>query len=244
MNSWKDNIYFILVEPQEPGNIGATARAMKNMGFSKLELVNPVPFHTKEAKWMSCQAYEMVKKATIYKTFNEAISEKSLIIGTTRRIGKRRGLIFPLRDSVKRIVMTAKKNKVAILFGREKNGLLNKEVESCGFMLTIPSDPEAASLNLSQSVMLVAYELAQKTYKAEMPEFVEHERIVSLYERIDHILKLLEYIPRGDRQLEKKIMKNLKHFIGRAGLTEWELNMLQGLCTQIEQKINYGSSPN
>ncbi len=239
MNFWKDNIHFILIEPREPGNIGAAARAMKNMGFSKLELVNPVPFHTKEAKWMSCQAYDMVKRAKVYQTFEEAINGKSLIIGTTRRIGKRRGIILPLKDSVKRIVVAAKKNKIAILFGREKNGLLNREVESCGFMITIPSSPEAASLNLSQTVMLVAYELAQKTYKVETPEFVKHERLNTLYERIEYLLKLLDYIPRGDRQIEKKIMKNLKHFIGRAGLTEWELNMLQGLCTQIEEKINF-----
>ena len=239
MSSWKDNIHFILIEPQEPGNIGAVARAMRNMGFSKLELVNPVPFHTKEAKWMSCQAYEMVKKAMVYKTFKEAINGKSLVIGTTRRIGKRRGIILPLRNSVKRIVAAAKKNKIAILFGRERNGLLNQEVEECGFMITIPSEPEAASLNLSQSVMLVAYELAQKTCKTETPEFIGHEKLDALYERIEYLLKLLEYIPRGDRHLEKKIMKNLKHFIGRAGLTEWELNMLQGLCAQIEKKIAF-----
>lgn len=238
MFSWKENIHFILIEPQEPGNIGAAARAMKNMGFSKLELVNPVPFHTKEAKWMSCQAYDMVKKAVVYKTFDEAISNKSLIVGTTRRKGKRRGIILSLKDSIKRITTTAKNNKVGILFGRERNGLLNKEVEECGFMLTIPSNPKCASLNLAQSVMLVAYELAQSSYKTEKPEFVRHEKLAALYNRIESILKMLEYIPRGDRQLEKKIMKNLKYFIGRAGLTEWEFNMLQGLCTQIELKIN------
>lgn len=242
MNSWKDNIHFILIEPQEPGNIGAAARAMKNMGFRKLELVNPVPFYTKEAKWMSCQAYDMVKKAKVYKTFEEAINGKSLIIGTTRRRGKRRGIILPLRDSLKRIIAAAKKNKIAILFGRERNGLLNREVDACGFMITIPSEPEAASLNLSQSVMLVAYELAQKTYKAETPEFIRHEKLNALYKRFEYLLNVLEYIPRGDRQLEKKIMKNLKHFIGRAGLTEWELNMLQGLCTQIEHKIKFSKN--
>ncbi len=239
MSSWKDNIYFILIEPREPGNIGAAARAMKNMGFNKLELVNPAPFHTREAKWMSCQAYDMVKNAIVYKSFKEAINEKNLVIGTTRRLGKRRGIILPLRDSLKRIISAAKNNKIAILFGRERIGLLNKEVDSCGFMITIPSEPEAGSLNLSQSVMLVAYELAQKTYKTESPEFIKNERLDGLYERIEYLLKVLEYIPRGDRQLGKKIMKNLKHFIGRAGLTEWELNMLQGLCAQIENKINF-----
>ncbi len=237
MKNWKDNISFILVEPQEPGNIGASARALKNMGFSNLELVNPIHFYTKEAKWMSCQAYDMLKKAIVYKTFDEAIKEKSLIVGTTRRMGKRRGLIIPLKNSVKKIISTAKKNKVAILFGRERNGLTNQEIEECGFLITIPSDPDAPSINLAQSVLLVAYELAQKTYTKELPEMVTLERLKALYERINSILKLLDYIPRGNSDLERRIMRNLKHLIGRAGLTEWEMNMVYAICSQVEIKI-------
>jgi TrmH family RNA methyltransferase len=209
---------------------------MKNMGFGNLELVNPVPFHKKEAKWMACQAYDMVRHAVVHDTFEDAVKDKGLIAGTTRRLGRRRGLILPLKDSVKRIITTARNNRVAILFGRERNGLSNYEIDECGFLITIPSNPEAASLNLAQSVLLVAYELAQKTYKKEFPELVEHARLAALYERIDLVLKLFEYIPRGDRSLEKKIIKNLKHFIGRAGMTEWELNMIHGILTQVERK--------
>ncbi len=75
-------------------------------------------------------------------------------------------MILPLRDSVKRIISSAKKNKVAILFGREKNGLTNEEVDKCGFLITIPANPYAPSLNLAQSIMLVAYEIGYKNYSA------------------------------------------------------------------------------
>jgi TrmH family RNA methyltransferase len=238
MNSFKDNISFILIEPGEPGNIGASARALKNMGFRNLELVNPGEFLTEEAKQMACNAADILEKAKVYPKFNNAVKDKNLIIGTTRRLGRKRGLIIPVKESIRRIIASAKKNKVAILFGRERNGLTNKEVERCGFLITIPSDPLDPSLNLAQSVMLVAYELSQKMYKTAWPALVPNAAIKPLYAHIQSTLKLLEYMPRGDADLEKKIMKNLRHFIGRAGLMEWELKMLHGICTQVERKVN------
>ncbi len=237
MESWKNNIFFVLIEPQEPGNIGSAARAIKNMGFENLELVNPIYFLTKEAKWMACQAYDIVKKATVYPSINEAIKDKNLIIGTTRRLGKKRGLIIPLRESIKRIISSAKKNRVAILFGREKNGLTNEEVDKCGFLITIPAAPSAPSLNLAQSVMLVAYEIGHKNYSVEVPKLVKQNEIDYLLKHIESTLKLLEYIPRGNRDLEKKIMRNIKHLIRRGGVTDWEVRMLHGICSQIEKKI-------
>ena len=234
---WKDNVFFILVEPQEPGNVGAAARALQNMGFRNLELVTPGYFRTKEAKRMAYQAYNLLKQAPVYAKFDDAIHDKHLIVGTTRRLGTRRGLIVPLKDSVRRIITTAKRNKVAIVFGRERNGLTNQEVNKCGLLVTIPSEPVTPSLNLAQSVLLVAYELSQKSYKTASPELVKHENVIALYEKIASTLKRLEYIPRGDNDLEKQIMRNLKHLIGRSGLTEWELKMLYGICSQIGKKL-------
>jgi TrmH family RNA methyltransferase len=237
MKNWKDNISFIIVEPKEPGNIGASARALKNMGFTKLELVKPVAFMTDEAKCMSCNALDVLEHAKVYPGFNDAIKNKAMVIGTTRRIGKQRGPILPVTASIKRIIPAAKKNNIAILFGREDRGLLNKEIEQCGFLMTIPADPSSPSLNLSQSVLLVAYELSHRTYKNASPELVHHKNIAALYHHINMTLKRLGYIPRGDRDLEKKIMTNLKHLFGRSGLTDWEYKMLRGICTQIEKKM-------
>ena len=237
MKNWKDNISFVLVEPREAGNIGASARALKNMGFTNLELVKPVAFMTDEAQWMACNAVDILQKAPVYSRFKDAIREKNLIVGTTRRLGKKRGLILPVKDGVKRIIKAARRNKVAILFGRERNGLHNTEVEECGFLLTIQSAPSFPSLNLAQSVLLLAYELSQKDYKTASPEIVNHDTLATLFRHIDTTLRLLEFIPRGDKNLKKKIMTNLKHLFGRSGLTEWECNMLHGICTQIEKKI-------
>jgi TrmH family RNA methyltransferase len=234
---WKDNVSFILVEPGKPGNIGAAARALKNMGFRGLELINPCEFLSEEAKSMACNAGDVLMKARVYPDFGDAVREKNLVIGTTRRRGRQRGLIIPIEDGVKRIMAAAKRNKVGILFGREKNGLTNREVEECSFLMTIPSDSFSPSLNLAQSVMLVAYELGRKSYRAASPVLVKQGELDDLYRHIQTTLRILEYIPRGSRHIEKKIMINLKHLLGRGGLTEWELKMLRGICGQIEKRI-------
>jgi len=345
MENWKDNVSFVLVEPKESGNIGASARAIKNMGFMNLCMVNPPSQLTDEARWFACNALDVLESARSYPDFKSAIADKAIVVGTSRRTGKRRGMILPLEQGAKKIIERAKAGKVAILFGREAKGLLNEEVDECGLLLTIPTSKEHRSLNLSQAVIIVAYELLKAGYAddkeakgetdqtkgqgrmdiqnvnlpsnthkdsaTDLPKFpsplrgdgvgggvqqwslhpplnplpsregttngksansksleeqraaekrrtrnsrqkpsprmfesgefgtqlVSYEEISTLYNRMTETLKLLEYIPRGDRDLEAKIMQNLKHFIARAGLTEWELNMLHGILTQIEKKV-------
>lgn len=177
MKSWKDNISFILIEPREPGNIGSSARALKNMGFKNIELVKPVHFFTVEARFMACDAVDVLEQAIVHSDLKDAIKDKSLVIGTTRRLGKQRGLIIPVKESIKRIIQTAKKNRVAILFGREDKGLSNKEVEKCGFLITIPTNSSSPSLNLAQSILLVAYELSQKEYTGTIPAIIKLEEL-------------------------------------------------------------------
>lgn len=237
MNTWKDNISFILVEPKEAGNIGASARAMKNMGFRNLELVKPRKVLTDEAKRMACDAVDLLERAKIHSSLGEAMHDKGLIVGTTRRLGRRRGVILPLKDGIKKAVTYAKKNRVAFLFGREDKGLRNRDVDECGYLITIPSDSVSPSLNLAQSVLLVAYELGQRTYRASAPELVKHADLEMLYRHLASALRLLEYIPKGSRDMEERILRNLRHLIGRAGLTDWELRLLHGICSQIEKKM-------
>jgi len=262
LKDWKDNVYFVLVEPKEPGNIGASARAIKNMGFRNLCLVKPPPVEGGEGRWFARNAHDVLDAAVSFGSVSEAISDKALVVGTTRRRGKRRGILMPADEGAVRLYEVAARNKVAVLFGREARGLFNDEVEECGFMLTIPSGKEQPSLNLSHAVLIIAYELflaefggrASAADKAKSggpyvvrpggdqnPELAEHSMVEDLYGRISGLLELLEYVPRGDRDLMNKIMVNLKHFIGRAGLTEWEANMLYGLCWQVEKKV--GKTP-
>jgi TrmH family RNA methyltransferase len=242
------------VEPKEPGNIGASARAIKNMGFRNLCLVNPPSEMTDEGKWFARNAHDVLESARVYSSVAEAVKDKAIVVGTTRRRGKKRGLIMPADEGAAKLYNMASENKVAILFGREARGLFNEEVEECGFMLAIPSSRMQPSLNLSHAVLIIAYELFLAEHgKSEAAgpgpylippgplssqALAEHGEMAVLYEKISEVLELLEYIPKGDRNIRKKIMVNLKHFIGRAGLTDWELQMLFGLCHQVMKKVD------
>jgi len=255
MKNWKNNIYFVLVGPKESGNIGASARAIKNMGFKNLCLVNPPSEITDEARWLAHNALDILNAAQTFATLEDAVKDKAIVVGITRRTGKHRGLSMPVHKGCEYLLERAGENKIAILFGREDKGLLNEEVTGCGLLINIPTSKEHRSLNLSQAVLIVAYELLkaenerkqtldfegtittiQKQY-ASPAVLVSQQELKALYARMTGALKLLEYLPRGDRDLEAKIMQNLKYFIGRAGITDWEMNMLYGLCSQIEKKI-------
>jgi TrmH family RNA methyltransferase len=233
---WKKNVSVVLVEPRESGNIGAAARALKNMGFTSLELVSPRSL-TDEARWMACHAVDLVQAAPIHERLADALADKSLVVGATRRFGKQRGQVFEVGDAAGKIAAAAKRNRVAILFGREDKGLNNEETEQCDLLLTIPTDPVFPSLNLAQSVLLVAYELGRKSYRRSSPEFLEREELEPLFDRVFATLRLLEYVPCGNLDLEARIRRNLRRIIGRAGLTRGEMRMVLGLCAQVEAKL-------
>jgi len=237
MKVWPENISFVLVGPTEPGNIGAAARAIQNMGYRHLKLVAPVPRLTEEAWAMACQAKDILERAKVYRTFRSAIAGKSLVVGTTRRLGSRRGAILDVRKAARRIVEAARSNRVGILFGNEHNGLTNRELEECGLVLTIPSNPTFPSLNLAQSVMVVAYELSRASSKSCPLPLVKNREVQRLYRRIPKTLRSLGYGREGDKDLRAEITRHLKRLLGRSGLTEWELSMLLGLCTQVEKRL-------
>ncbi|MBL7048262.1 MAG: RNA methyltransferase [Nitrospira sp.] len=251
MKKWKDNVYFILVEPMEAGNIGAAARAIKNMDFKNLLLINPPEVTGKEAGWFAHGASDVLEAAVSYKTLKEAISDKSYIVGTTQRTGRKRGGYLPVDQGSTRLFEIAQSNKVAILFGREDRGLYNEEVEQCGFMMTIPTGKAQPSLNLAQAVLIIAYEVSMSGRKkrppseklipgflpADSPSFVSHEQMALLFNRMEKSMALINYLPENNDYLYNKIMNKMKNCLGRSGLSEWEYNMFHGICDRIEKKF-------
>jgi len=255
MKKWKDNVYFILVEPKEPGNIGAAARAIKNMDFRNLCLVNPPPFQTDEARLFAHGATDILKSVNVYPSLKEAIADKHYVAGTSRRIGRRRGVFTPVEKGTQRLFEVAQKNKVAVLFGREDKGLFNNEIEECGFLMTVPASRRQPSLNLAQAVLIIAYEISKAGIRgagvkwksdndnilfANPPKLVTQEKLEHLYEKIERAFKMIEYIPKNEKVANKKIMLNLKHCLSRAGLSDWECNMFHAICNKIEKKVGNG----
>ena len=154
-----ENIRIILVEPQHPGNIGAGARAMKNMGCNDLWLVNPKRFPDPQADWRAAGATDLLEDSRLCSTLKEAVADCQLVIGTSARVRNiPRPSIFAkeLPDLISRHPADL---KVAILFGREDSGLTNDELQLCHYHLQIPSDEGYPVLNLAMALQIVVYEL-------------------------------------------------------------------------------------
>ena len=247
MKNWKKNVSFLLVCPREGGNIGASARAIKNFGFARLELVDPRKFPSDEALWFAHGALDVLEKVKIHDKFSEAISGKALVAGTTRRLGKQRGPVYTLREGATRIKKYALEGPVSILFGREDRGLSNEETEECAFLINIPAGSQMPSFNLSQAVLLMAYELfmegqvsadtGRTTGPGKNKKLASQDDISFFFERFSETLALLDYVPRGNKDMEITIMKNLKHLLGRAQTAKWELKMLHGLLSRLDARL-------
>ncbi|MBF0520713.1 MAG: RNA methyltransferase [Nitrospirae bacterium] len=241
MNKASENIYFVLIEPKEPGNIGASARAIKNMGFSNLILVNPEGHLTIDAYLFAHGAEDVLEQAVVCTSFEEAVGQMHLVIGLSRRFGKTRGVFKPVNEAAKTILSSALEGKVAFLFGRENNGLNNKEVESCAFIAFIPTSNAQPSLNLSQAVLLTAYELSNifvldSTFKVK-PKATTYQ-LTQLYGRIEDTLSAAGYGSRGSHDLKSEVMRNIKHLLGRCGMMVWEVDMIHGILSYINNKIS------
>ena len=238
MEEWKNNISFILIDTLESGNIGASARALKNLGFSRLELVRPGKFPSDEAGWFAHGAEDVLSNATVHQNLEDALKDKSVVIGTTRRAGKKRGKVYPVREAAEKIRQLSVNNRVALLFGREDRGLTNEETAACSFMISIPASPENPSFNLAQALLIIAYELSCTSYGiSPTAEVISNEELSNLFQRLRGILKMAGYEPKGIRDNEKEIMADLRRIIARAAITEREARMLHGVISQVEESL-------
>ncbi|RPI36253.1 MAG: RNA methyltransferase [Nitrospiraceae bacterium] len=238
MEGWKDKVSFILIDTLESGNIGASARALKNLGFSRLELVRPGKFPSDEAGWFSHGAEDVISKATVHRDLDDALKDASVVIGTTRRAGKKRGKVYPVREAAERIRQLSVNTRVALLFGREDRGLTNEETAACSFMIRIPASLENPSFNLAQAVLIIAYELSCTSYViSPTAAVISNEELSNLFQRLRGILKMAGYEPKGIRDNEKEIMADLRRIIARAAITEREARMLHGIISQLEDSL-------
>ncbi len=243
------NISIILVEPRTPGNIGSTARVMKNTGLSDLRIVtppdDPVDHQSEEALYLACNAMDVLGKARFFPTIEAALKDAKMVVGTTRRTGKLRFPIFSLAEATEKIIGTGPANKVAILFGREDKGLKNEEIDLCDILLEIPTHKDQPSLNLSHAVFAVCHSLFTSIEPIEPPfELAEREVVLNMYAHLEDTLRKLGYgdhRKHGDYLLET-IMRNFKRLFGRTSLMEKEANMIRGILTSIDQAFGRGDA--
>jgi tRNA/rRNA methyltransferase len=230
------NCRIVLVRPQVPGNLGATARIMRNMGLSDLVLVTPeADLHDRQARQLSTHGECLLDNARITAELGAAVADCVLVAGTTARTGKLiRGQYAPPDEIAAKLLDASVRAPVALLFGPEPTGLTDEEITRCHHLIHIPADPTYAALNLAQAVAICVYELRRAWLRQGEPSatstpvsFAEQEKMFeSLRQALEEIHFL--YGPKAD-----SLMHALRHLIGRAQPSEMEIGVLFGLARQM-----------
>jgi len=239
------NIRIVLVNTSHPGNIGAVARAMKNMELSRLYLVSPRFFPHAEATARAAGADDILNNATVTSTLLEAIIDCELVIGTSAR---ERALPIPILNpreaSAKVFQEAALEREVAMVFGAENFGLLNEELQLCHYHLHVPTNNTFSSLNLAAAVLLVAYEIKMAFARILQTKEMEKAPIGNLAPILDvellyeHLAKTLIKIEFLNPDNPRHLMERIRRMFGRIRLEQSEVNILRGILTAIDSEIN------
>lgn len=228
-----DHIFILLVRPRFPENIGSVARAMKNMGLSRLIIVDGVsPFHRNAYK-LASGAYEILERAEEFPTLKEAIAEIECIVGTTSRMGKERAPLWTPKELAKKLVSLSQKNRIGIVFGSEKEGLTNEELALCHLYVRIPSSETFPSLNLAQAVMILCYEMFQThlSRPTVSPQLASSKEIERMFEHMERTLIEIGFL---EAKNPKRIMRTLRRIFGRSQLEERDVRILQGIWSKVD----------
>jgi TrmH family RNA methyltransferase len=234
------DIRIVLVAPSHPGNIGAVARAMKNMGLTQLVLVRPRQFPDPEATARASGADDVLSGARSVASVAEALEGCGFVTATTSRDRDQYFRVVDVRVAAARIVSEAQRAPVAVVFGAERTGLTNEELETAHVLIRIPASEIYPSLNLAMAVQLVAYEIFRAPGIAPAPAVAGAAPLASAQamERLYvHLGAVLEEIDFRDRtQKGTHLMSRIRRFLQRAELDDNEVNILRGILTAVQSK--------
>jgi len=233
----KTNIRIVLVNTSHPGNIGAAARAMKNMGLSELVLVEPANFPHADATARASGADDILQRARVCSSLTEAIEGCALVFGASARL---RSLPWPIvepRQMAAQVVAEASQAPVSIVFGREHSGLTNAELETCNALVHIPCNASFSSLNIAAAVQVLCYEVNMAS-GTELPETADDSEIATSdeLERFhEHLQETLVEIDFLDPEKPRLLMRRLRRLFNRARLEQTEVNILRGILTATQK---------
>ena len=239
VNTMLDNIRIVLVNTSHTGNIGSTARAMKTMGLSNLYLVDPVSEPDGQASALAAGAGDVLANATIVSSLQEAVADCGLVVGTSARSRTHSWPMLEPRECGLKLVDEVAKYPVALVFGRENNGLTNEELQQCHFHVCIPANPEYSSLNLAAAVQTLCYEvrmahLGQTRVESEIPEYPLNEDLERFYTHLESTLQGTNFIVKNHPGV---VMTKLRRLFNRARPESQELNILRGILSSIDKSI-------
>jgi TrmH family RNA methyltransferase len=228
-----ERITMILVRPQSPGNIGSTARAMRNMGLHRLALVAPERFPHAEARMMACGADALLQQAEIYDSVQAAIASCHWLIGTSARQRRYRHVPLTPVQLAQKLPVLCRDHHVGILFGPEDAGLTTDELNLCQDWVVIPTATEATSLNLSQAVMVICYEImSQRTAppSADLPALASIAETEAMYEHLRQAFTLHGF-PTHDAV--DRILIGLRRIFERTKLEHRDVRLVRGIARQL-----------
>lgn len=232
-------IAICLVEPTYAGNIGSVARAMKNMGLSRLILVGGADPDCNETRQMASGQYDLIENAQRFDSLAEAIRPFEIVAGTSRRTGKSRRPTHLVRDYPDFLFPWLAQNEAVILFGREKHGLSTEELDLCQHRIIIPTRVRHGSLNLAQAVLLVCYELWLASQAISLNTEKKLASSNDLEGMFEHMRRLLTEVGFVKRENPQSMMRAFRHIFGRAGLGPRDIRILRGVFSDIEWYLDH-----
>ncbi|KJR29326.1 tRNA (cytosine(32)/uridine(32)-2'-O)-methyltransferase TrmJ [Vibrio navarrensis] len=235
-----DQVKVVLVGTSHSGNIGSTARAMKVMGLSQLVLVQPECEVDAQAIALASGASDVALNARIVSSLEEAVGDCALVVGSSARS---RTLEWPMlepRECGEKMIQESKQGAVALVFGRERTGLTNEELQKCHYHVCIPANPEYSSLNLAMAVQTLSYEVrmaylnAQQSQYAPIAEveYPRHKELELFYQHLEKVMLASEFISPDQ---PNQVMNKMRRLFSRARPEAQELNILRGVLTAIEK---------
>ncbi|MEX2475164.1 tRNA (cytosine(32)/uridine(32)-2'-O)-methyltransferase TrmJ [Marinobacter sp.] len=251
-DAFGDQIRIVLVETSHSGNIGAVARAMKNMGLANLWLVNPASFPDETSYARSTGASDVLDNARVVSSLDEALSECVLVMGTSARGRKVPWPVIAPPDAAAKASEHTSAGPVALVFGRENHGLSNDELQRCHFHIHIPSNPDYSSLNLAMAVQVVTYELRMHYLRGleggegspylkamtapgdggwDVPPAPVND-VEGFFGHLEQVLVDIDFHRRGN---PRQLMTRLRRLFQRAKLDQMEINILRGILTAVQK---------
>ena len=231
-----ENVRIVLIGTTHPGNIGAAARAMKNMRLRRLVLVQPLHYPNAEATARASGAHDLLAEAVVCNTLDEALQGCRLVVGASARLRSVEWPQLEPRECAAQLVAEAAQGEVALIFGRESSGLSNEELDRCNLLVHIPANPEYSSLNLAQAVQLLSYELHQAAREKQSAE--SDERPVASAEEMEgffgHLEQALAEIGFSEPGRSEKLHRMLRRLFLRARPDTEELNILRGILSAAQ----------
>lgn len=233
-----DQIRIVLVNTSHTGNMGSAARAMKTMGLTQLVLVDPQVLPDDNAMALAAGASDVLANARIVSTLDEAIADCGLVIGTSARS---RTLSWPMldpREAGEKAVEEGVKHPVALVFGRERTGLTNDELQKCHYHVAIAANPEYSSLNLAMAVQTICYEVRMHWLRDQAPEveseadYPSADQLEGFYQHLEQTLLKTGFIADDH---PGQVMSKLRRLFNRARPETVELNILRGILTSVQK---------